>query len=132
ELLESDDPMPWWSGVRAQRTEDAIHLHVNSRLGYRLLLRLHHLELYRPEGLSFAADGDVTGRGTLRVDADGRRASRLEIRWRVSTYAPWTVRTDRWLRPVFVVGHRIVMWTGGRQLNRWLVERQPPVSQRRV
>lgn len=120
-LLASEDPMPWWPSVQVTAYDgSSLDLRATSRLGYALTFRLHDLETVRPTQLTFASAGELHGSGTVTFDDLGRHSSAMNIDWRVSTDKPWMRRTSWLLRPMFVLGHHLVMRQGEKHLNAWL------------
>lgn len=127
ELLETDDPMPWWNAVTvtAHRGEE-IDLVARSAFGYRLRFTLYDLDLRPMESMAFRARGDLEGQALLGFEPGESRRTRLKIDWHVDATPTWMVRAERVLRPVFVLAHDLVMRSGERRLNRWLVQRGRP------
>jgi hypothetical protein len=120
-LLATDDPLPWWPAVEVLGYDgDDLRLRASSHLGYALKFTLSDLRSHPPDRLTFRADGDLSGRGEVAFVDDGPSGSALEIDWRVDTSRPWMRRTSWLLRPVFVLGHHLVMRQGERRLNAWL------------
>lgn len=127
ELLETDDPMPWWDAVTvtAHRGEE-IDLVARSAFGYRLRFTVHDLDLRPLETMAFRSRGDLEGHAQLEFTAAAAGRTRLTIDWHVDATPAWMVRGERVLRPVFVLAHDLVMRSGERRLNRWLARREPP------
>jgi hypothetical protein len=122
-LLASEDPMPWWPSVQVTAYDGhSVDLRARSRLGYALTFRLSHLETDRPTKLTFASDGELRGAGTVRFEDLGPQESAMDIDWLVSTDKAWMRWTTWLLRPVFVLGHHLVMRQGEKHLNAWLRE----------
>ncbi|GAA3532930.1 hypothetical protein GCM10022234_32270 [Aeromicrobium panaciterrae] len=124
-LLASGDPMVWWGSVEVI-DYDGTNLAVRaaSAFGYRLEFRLDHLELSRPDRLTFDSAGDLRGSGVVTfVDREGGRTSAMHIDWRVEAARRWMRLTGWLLRPVFVAGHRLIMRQGEKHLNAWLESR---------
>jgi hypothetical protein len=120
-LLSTPDPMVWWPSVDVIGYDgDDLHLRAASGLGYAVTFRLSDLEAQRPDRLTFRADGDLRGSGEVRFVALGPASSAMDIDWRVTTDRAWMRWTAWLLRPVFVVGHHLVMRQGERRLNAWL------------
>ena len=63
---------------------------------------------------------ELQGAGAVTFDDLGPRDSAMNIDWRVSTGKAWMRRTSWLLRPVFVLGHHLVMHQGEKHLNAWL------------
>ena len=93
-----------------------------SAFGYHLAFQLRHLEVSRPERLTFDADGDLRGSGVITF-VDGGETSAMEIDWRVVADRRWLRITGWILRPVFVAGHHLIMRQGEKHLNAWLATR---------
>lgn len=124
ELLASDDPMSWWPAVRVERREgDDLNVRASSHLGYTLRFRLHDLQTHRPETLTIASDGDLRGHGTLTFAESSDSSSTIDVQWNVSVDRTWMKATSWLLRPVFGLGHGLVMAQGEKRLNRWLTMR---------
>lgn len=120
-LLASDDPMPWWPSVQVTAYDgSSLDLRAASRLGYALKFRLSDLKTARPTQLAFASAGELRGVGTVTFDDLGPHDSAMNIDWRVCTGKAWMRRTSWLLRPVFVMGHHLVMHQGEKHLNAWL------------
>ena len=120
-LLASDDPMPWWPAVQVTKYDGhSLDLRASSRFGYSLTFRLSDLETERPTRLTFASSGELRGAGTVTFKKLGPQRSAMDIAWRVSTGKPWMRRMAWLLRPVFVLGHHLVMHQGEKHLNAWL------------
>lgn len=124
DLLQSSDPMAWWPAVHVtDYDQSSMGVRVSSGLGYALTFTMRDLDARPPSSLTFSADGDLRGAGSVVFHELGADAARMEIVWKVSTGRPW-MRWSSWLlRPVFVAGHRIVMRRGERQLNAWIARR---------
>ena len=126
QLLETDDPLPWWDAVRVtEHRGEQIDLVARSAFGYRLRFTVDDLDLRPPHTMAFRSRGDLDGEALLvfRPGKPGR--TRLEIDWHVDAPPRWMVRSAPVLRPVFVVAHDLVMRSGERRLNRWLAGRGP-------
>lgn len=120
-LLASDDPMPWWPSVQVTAYDgDSLALRATSRLGYALTFRLSDLQATRPTRLTFASEGELRGAGLVTFEDLGPNESAMDIDWQVSTDKDWMRRTSWLLRPVFVLGHNLVMRQGEKHLNAWL------------
>jgi hypothetical protein len=120
-LLASDDPMPWWPSVQVTAYDrNSLDLRASSRFGYALTFRLSDLRTVRPTQLTFESAGELQGAGAVTFDDLGPRDSAMNIDWRVSTGKAWMRRTSWLLRPVFVLGHHLVMHQGEKHLNAWL------------
>jgi hypothetical protein len=120
-LLASDNPMPWWPSVQVTSYDRrSLDLQAKSRLGYALTFRLSDLKAVRPTRLTFASEGELRGAGTVTFDDLGAHESAMDIDWRVSTDKAWMRRTSWLLRPLFVLGHNLVMRQGEKHLNAWL------------
>jgi hypothetical protein len=120
-LLATPDPLPWWPAVQVDDYDgDDLDLRAASGLGYAVRFRLSDLEARRPDRLSFTSDGDLRGRGVVTFVALDDATSAMDIDWRVATDRRWMRWTSWLLRPVFVVGHNLVMRQGEKHLNAWL------------
>lgn len=120
-LLETSDPLPWWPSVQVTAYDgDNLDLRAASGLGYSVTFRLANLQSSRPERLSFTSEGDLRGSGEVRFLELTADSSEMDIDWRVATDRRWMRWTAWILRPVFVVGHHIVMRQGEKHLNAWL------------
>ncbi|MEO6473202.1 MAG: hypothetical protein ABIR57_14475 [Aeromicrobium sp.] len=120
-LLASDNPMPWWTAVSVldYRGGDLL-LRAKSHIGYTLEFRLNDLVATRPETMTFDSDGDLRGSGNLSfVDIDADRSA-IDIHWHVGVDRAWMKATSWILRPVFTLGHHLVMNQGERKFNSWL------------
>jgi hypothetical protein len=125
ELLASDDPFVWWPAVQVSDYDGtSMEARVASPLGYTLSFTLTDLRTQRPDSLQFASTGDLRGSGTASFIAAGPDTCVIEIDWRVATRRPWMRRTGWLLRPVFVLGHHLVMRQGRRNLASWLARRE--------
>lgn len=124
QLLETDDPMPWWNAVTvtAHRGEE-IDLVARSAFGYRLRFTVHELDLRPLETMAFRSRGDLEGHALLVFAPASAGRTRLTIDWHVDATPAWMVRGQRVLRPLFVLAHDLVMRSGERRLNRWLARR---------
>lgn len=124
QFLEQDDPLPWWDAVSvtAHRGEE-IDLVARSAFGYRLRFTVHDLDLQPTTRMRFHARGDLEGSADLDFAPGSPGRTLLTIDWHVDTTAPWMRRSERVLRPVFVLAHGLVMRSGERRLNRWLLQR---------
>lgn len=124
ELLASDDPMSWWPSVHVEdRHGHDLDVRASSHLGYTLRFRLHDLVTDRPNTLAIASDGDLRGNGVLTIAEVSANSSAIEVQWNVSVDRAWMKATSWLLRPVFGLGHRLVMNQGEKRLNRWLTTR---------
>ena len=120
-LLASDDPMQWWPSVQVNAYDGhSLDVRATARLGYALTFRLAELQALRPGQLSFVSDGELRGTGLVTFDDLGAENSAMDIEWLVSTDKAWMRRTSWLLRPVFVLGHNLVMRQGEKHLNAWL------------
>ena len=120
-LLETPDPLPWWPSVQVVAYDgDNLDVRASSGLGYSVTFRLANLQAHRPDRLSFTSEGDLRGRGVVTFVELTPGTSAMDIDWRVATDRRWMRWTSWLLRPVFVVGHNIVMRQGERHLNAWL------------
>ncbi|KQZ84333.1 hypothetical protein ASD56_10150 [Microbacterium sp. Root166] len=123
---ETDANTSWWPAVTRTRPArrlvagEELGLLVRSPLGYRLRVRLVLGEVDPPRRLTVRSDGDLTGRGTLRIEPRGDAASTIVIGWHVVTRRAWMNRTAWLLRPVFRRAHAHVMRAGERGLRRRL------------
>ena len=124
DLLEHDDPMPWWDAVSVtDHRGEEMDLVARSAFGYRLRFTVHELDLRPPWTMSFRSRGDLEGSALLSFAAGRTGRTRLTIDWHVDATRPWMVRSERVLRPVFVGAHGLIMRSGERRLNRWLERR---------
>lgn len=122
--LDSADPMPWWQSLKVISNEDGIlQVKARSSIGYTLRFRIHDLVTERPERLSYASDGDLRGTGMTSFRMIDRDTCALDFEWNVSVDRSWMRRTSWVLRPLFVLGHHLVMAQGERSFNRWLARR---------
>jgi len=120
-LLATPDPLPWWPSVQVIAYDgDNLDVRASSGLGYAVTFRLANLQTHRPDRLSFTSEGDLRGRGVVTFVELTPETSAMDIDWRVATDRRWMRRTAWLLRPVFVVGHNIVMRQGEKHLNAWL------------
>lgn len=123
-LLERDDPLPWWSAVTVTgRRGEEIDLVARSAFGYRLRFTVHDLDLRHPDTMRFRSRGDLDGAALLTFAPGRVGRTRLTIDWHVDPTRRWMVRSQRALRPLFVVAHDLVMRSGERRFNRWLARR---------
>lgn len=124
ELLATDDPVVWWPSVQVMDYADGnLRLRAASGLGYAVRFTLSGLEKARPDLLTFDAQGDLRGRGVVRFVELGPGSCAMDIDWRVAADRRW-MRWSGWLlRPIFVLGHGLVMRRGERNLNQWLLQR---------
>lgn len=124
ELLASDDPMSWWPAVTVEnRVGDDLNVRASSHLGYTLRFRLHDLRTDRPGTMTIASDGDLRGHGTLTFVSISDSSSAIDVQWNVSVDRTWMKATSWLLRPVFGLGHSLVMAQGEKRLDRWLAMR---------
>lgn len=125
ELLASDDPLAWWPSLRVDDYDGSVvRVQVRSAFGYRLRFTLTDLQASPPHALTFAATGDLRGRGRATFTDAGPRRCEVLIEWNVDTRRRWMRRTGWLLRPVFVAGHHLVMRQGRRHLTAWLHARE--------
>jgi hypothetical protein len=123
-LLDSEDPMVWWPSVQVAAYDgESMGLRARSGLGYTVTFTLADLVASRPDRLAFASTGDLRGRGAVVLVDAGPDRTELVIDWRVATDRAWMRWTGWLLRPVFVLGHHLVMRQGERHLRRWLGSR---------
>lgn len=121
ERLSSSDPMPWWDSLTTVSNDGReLYLAARSPIGYSLHFRIHDLVTERPQRLSYASDGDLRGRGTTIFHAVDAHSCALDFTWNVDLDRVWMRATSRALRPLFVLGHDLVMAQGERNLNRWI------------
>ncbi len=123
-LLVSADPMAWWGSVETTHYDGQnLTVRAASHFGYRLTFQLNDLRLDRPAQLTFDSAGDLRGSGHVAfVEVDGE-SSVMNIDWRVFADRGW-MRWSGWLlRPVFVIGHHLIMRQGEKHLNRWVASR---------
>ncbi|MBC9225071.1 hypothetical protein GL325_01910 [Aeromicrobium sp. 636] len=124
QFLEQDDPLPWWDAVRVTAHHgEEIDLVARSVFGYRLRFTVYDLELEPTSAMRFRSRGDLEGSAALSFEPGRPDRTDLTIDWRVDATAPWMRRSERVLRPVFVLAHDLVMRSGERRLNRWLQQR---------
>lgn len=124
ELLASDDPMSWWPSVHVEdRTDGDLNVRASSHLGYGLRFRIHDLQTDRPNSLTIASDGDLRGHGVLTFAEVSTHGSAIDVQWNVSVDRAWMKATSWLLRPVFALGHHLVMAQGEKRLNQWLATR---------
>ncbi len=97
-------------------------LAVRSPLGYALRMRLELSEVDPGRTIAATSDGDLRGRGSVTVDADGAEASVVTFHWDVETRRRWMNLTAGLLRPAFEAAHAHVMARGERGLRAALAE----------
>lgn len=123
-LLDSEDPMAWWPSVRVESyVDDELVVLASSHLGYTLKFRLYDLAQSRPESMTVLSDGDLRGGGTMTFSEVSAASSALNVQWNVSVDRAWMRATSWILRPIFVLGHHLVMNQGEKNFNRWLATR---------
>jgi hypothetical protein len=124
ELLDSPDPMPWWSAVKVVSNDGiSMSLKARSPIGYTLRFRVHDLVASKPDTLTYASDGDLRGSGSTTFRSVSADACALDFAWAVSVDRAWMRATSLVLRPLFVLGHNAVMAQGEKRLNAWLATR---------
>lgn len=115
----------WWRSLRvtvpAERVEPGaeLHAHVRAPFGYALRFALRVTAVGPGRTLDAVSLGDLEGRGRVEVHALGS-GSELRFEWDVTARRPWMITAGPVLRPVFALGHRIVMRAGERGLRRVL------------
>ncbi|MCW2769133.1 MAG: hypothetical protein JWR27_566 [Aeromicrobium sp.] len=120
-LLATDDPMVWWPSVQVTAYDgNTMRLRAASGLGYAVTFTLSELDVARPDQMTFVATGDLRGSGVVTFVDLGTGRSAMDIDWRVATDRRWMQRTGWLLRPVFTLGHHLVMRRGERHFARWL------------
>lgn len=124
QFLEQDDPLPWWDAVRvtAHRGEE-IDLVAQSLFGYRLRFTVYDLDLEPTRSMRFRSRGDLEGAAELSFAPGHPGRTELTIDWHVDATATWMRRSEKVLRPAFVLAHDLIMRSGERRLNRWLLQR---------
>lgn len=124
EMLDSADPMPWWSALQVVSNDGTtMSLKARSPIGYTLRFRVHDIVARRPDTLTYASDGDLRGNGSTTFRSAGDDACVLDFRWNVVVDRAWMRATSWALRPLFVLGHNLVMAQGEKKLNTWLATR---------
>lgn len=124
DLLASADPLPWWKSLKVVSNDAAeMTLKARSPVGYSLHFRVHDLVAKKPDTLTYASDGDLRGSGSTTFHHMGPDACALEFRWNVSVDRAWMRGTSMVLRPLFVLGHDVVMAQGEKNFNAWLATR---------
>ena len=127
DLLATSDPMVWWPSVQVRGYDgSSMTVRAASAFGYALTFELADLTTRRPDALTFTSHGDLRGRGTVTVVDVGTGRCAMDIDWNVAADRPWMRRTGWFLRPVFVVGHHLVMRQGENHLNSWLDTHDSP------
>lgn len=115
----------WWPGLRSVRLERADGLlgssascRWRSPWGYVVTVDLVVIGLDPARQVELRAEGDLRGRGSVRFadTSDGR--TRVTTLWRVTVMPRWMRAVAPVLRPVFVLGHHVVMRGGERGLER--------------
>ena len=113
--------MIWWPSVQVtESVPGKVTLRTRSRFGYHLDFWLTDLVLDEPDQMRFAADGDLAGRGLVTFTSARPLSTAMLIDWQVSTVRPWMRRSSWLLRPVFLLGHRLVMREGERRFAAWV------------
>lgn len=124
ELLASSDPLPWWTSLKVVSNDGTtMVLKARSPVGYTLRFRVHDLVATRPDLLTYASDGDLRGSGSTTFRSVSTNACSLEFQWNVSVDRAWMRATSLVLRPIFVLGHDLLMAQGEKNLNKWLATR---------
>ena len=124
ELLANSDPMPWWTSLQVLSNDGTtMVLKAHSPIGYALRFRVHDLVATKPDTLTYASDGDLRGSGSTTFRSVSANACTLDFRWNVSLDRAWMRASSLVLRPVFVLGHDLVMAQGEKNLNAWLATR---------
>lgn len=124
ELLDSPDPMPWWSALKVVSNDGTeMNLKARSPIGYALHFRVHDLVARKPDTLTYASDGDLRGSGSTTFHHVSADACALDFKWNVSVDRAWMRAASPALRPIFVLGHDLVMAQGEKSLNGWLAKR---------
>ncbi len=124
QLLAEPDPLPWWDAVQVTENRgEELDLVARSAFGYRLRFTVYDLDLQTGERMRFRSRGDLTGSADLAFAPGTAGRTCLTIDWHVEATVAWMRRTERFLRPVFVLAHGLIMWSGRRRLNRWLSQR---------
>jgi len=124
ELLDSPDPLPWWSALEVVSNDGTeMNLKARSPIGYSLRFRVHDLVVQMPDTLTYASDGDLRGSGSTTFRYVTPDSCALDFRWNVSVDRAWMRGTSLVLRPLFVMGHDLVMAQGEKNLNEWLATR---------
>jgi hypothetical protein len=120
-LLGTDDPFPWWPSVRVVAGDgSALDVEARSIFGYAVRFRLYDLVRRPPRFLTFASDGDLRGHGSVTLRPVNASSCLVDIQWNVSVDRTW-MRASSWLlRPVFVIGHHVLMRQGEKNFSRWL------------
>lgn len=124
EILDSPDPMPWWSEVRVISNDGtSMSLEARSPIGYTLRFRVHDLVADKPDTLTYASDGDLRGSGSTTFRSISADSCVLHFAWDVSVDRAWMRATSLVLRPLFILGHNAVMAQGEKKFNGWLATR---------
>lgn len=122
--VNSSEPMPWWSALKVVHNNGTdLHLSARSPIGYSLRFRVHDLQVFKPDLLTYASDGDLRGSGSTTFHEISANACVLDFEWKVAVDRAWMRATSPLLRPMFVLGHDLVMAQGEKKLNRWLAMR---------
>lgn len=125
-LLETDDPMVWWPAVQVRSYDgQTMTVRAASAFGYALTFSMTDLDARRPDRLTFAASGDLRGAGVVTFSDSQTDSCVMDIDWQVTTDRGWMRRTSWLLRPLFTVGHLLIMRQGQRHLNAWLAKAEP-------
>ncbi|MBC7594719.1 MAG: hypothetical protein H7288_12390 [Kineosporiaceae bacterium] len=123
-LLASSDPMPWWTSLNVLSNDGTtMVLKARSPIGYTVGFRVHDLVATKPDTLTCASDGDPRGSGSTTFRSASANACILDFRWNVSVDRAWMRASSPVLRPMFVLGHDLVMAQGEKNLNEWLATR---------
>lgn len=118
----------WWPAVtlpmppRRLAVGERMVLAVRSPLGYALRMRLELSEVEPGRTIAATSDGDLRGRGSVTVEAEGAEASVVTFHWDVETRRRWMNLTAGLLRPAFEAAHAHVMARGEHGLRAALAE----------
>ena len=123
-LLASSDPMPWWTSLKVLSNDGTtMVLNAHSPIGFTLHFRVHDLVATKPDTLEYASDGDLRGSGSTTFRSVSASTCILDFRWNVSVDRFWMRASSLVLRPMFVLGHELMMAQGEKNLNEWLATR---------
>lgn len=128
-FLESPDQRwtDWWPGLRSVQLDRSDGLLGStasclwrSPWGYTVRVALEVVELDPARRVGLVAHGDLVGRGSVLFADHRDGGTRVTTRWEVRTTPRWMRLLAPLLRPVFAVGHHVVMRNGERGLDRAL------------
>ena len=132
-LAEPERFPDWWPEVYLSVTEldpggpagvgRAVALVTRGRLPYTLRWQGRVVDSRRPHGWTVEATGDLSGRGTWRLEQRGEIAD-ITYDWRVSVEKPILKPLTPLLRPLYAANHRWAMARGREGLIRELERRR--------